>query len=177
MADKEKFEIEGLKDIQKALDKLPTKIKGKVLRRANRMQANKVKKAVKAAAPENTKSSKISFKRVKSGKNKGKRRVVKHSIKANIKTASDRSNLSGVLVGIDKIAFQARFIEYGTKNRKTKGKGKYRAGAGRGSVKAKPFFMPTVDRMIPKIIKELNTSYGDIISESLRKQSKLIKRK
>jgi HK97 gp10 family phage protein len=167
---KQKYKIEGLREVQDALRKLPTKVKGKVLRNVNRKQAHEVKKSIIAAAPENKKSSKISFKRMKAGKNKGKLRTQKNSIKHNVKVNNDRTNTSGVLVGVTNRAYHARFIEKGTKRRVTRGRGKYRAGASRGSMTKRPFIEPTIDHKVPGIINKINNEYGDLVAKFLRKE-------
>jgi HK97 gp10 family phage protein len=98
------IEIQGMKEINLILKKLPATVHAKALQSVHRTAANKVVKAEMIAnAPEGAK---------------------KH-----IKVGVDKENPTGVTVGIKKSGFKYRWQEYGTEIRKTEkgaGRGKVR---------------------------------------------------
>lgn len=66
----------------------------------------------------------------------------------------------------------AHLMEYGTKQRKLKGKGQYRAGTNRGAVRARPFVQPAWDKTKGQILGTIKQNVRDAfkkyVSSSIR---------
>ena len=90
---KSKIELDGVKELFQALDKLPTVLKAQTLRSVNRQAAKITQKEMKSKSPS-------------------------ERVKVSIKIQADRSNKSGVMVG--PTLNWARWFEYGTKVRTTR---------------------------------------------------------
>ena len=90
---KSRVELDGLKELFKALDGLPNVLKAQTLRSVNRQAAKIPQKEMKSKSPSRTVSD-------------------------SIKIQADRSNKSGVMVG--PTYHLARWFEYGTKVRATR---------------------------------------------------------
>lgn len=162
---REPIRIEGLKDVYKALNGLPPNVKGAALRSVHRKAAAITQGEMVRRAP------------VGSSRTSNTRREKKMGdLRDNIKIGNDRENLSGVIVGVFN-AFWARFIERGTKQRTTQGRGKYRAGANRGKVTARPFIEPAIESTYQKTAKYINKNYMQIIKSYLQRKNKRISKK
>lgn len=150
MAKSTKIEIEGIRNVYRMMDKLDRKTKGRVLSRVHRKPANKVKKALLAAAPESRNNTLRNPK--------------------NITISKGKTNLSAIVVGYNTNAFMARFFEKGTRERRTK------LGYSRGRHPRRPFIERTHNIEGPKAIKEISKDYEKLVTSSLKSEARRTKR-
>jgi HK97 gp10 family phage protein len=151
--------VTGVREIDTFLKGLPSKFSHRIVQAANAKAAKPLINAEKMLAP----------------KSEGDLRDSIGVKKASIK----RANAIGeIKVGplYRKGGRVAHLIEYGTKQRQTKGKGKYkvyRAGANRGRVTPKPFVEPafnrTKDTVTGSIIDELKKATIAFANRTLKK--------
>ena len=122
------IEIFGIDQLQKVLEDLPDVLGVELLQKINQEGAKVIKDEMKARAP-----------------------VGNDTIQDAVKIERGREDKTSVLVGVGSKAFKARWIEFGTRNRTTSGKGPVQFGsASRGSIIAKPFVAPAVEASIDK---------------------------
>lgn len=143
------FKIDGLKDVEKALEVLPKNLQGNVLRTANRRLVAPIRKEVKSQIP---------------------KRTGKAARELKIKTS--RSDKTAVQLGFTSDAFYMRFIERGTRVRQTL------SGNSKGSITARPFIERAYERGSREIIKnKAPKEYGDIVADILQKKSNRIRKR
>lgn len=155
-----KFSIEGIAQAKKILDMLPKVANDKIIYDINRAGANIVKKELQANAPDGDNDSKSSDK-----------------IQANIVVQKNREHRNAVSIGFAKKVFYVRFIEFGTKIRETLGRGRYKKGANRGAVQAKPFIKQSHETAAPKVIDFFQTNFLKLVNKSLKRQIKRLKKR
>lgn len=143
MSDKIKLEIEGLEEIRQALNSMPVKLSQQVLGKANRDILNKI---VKPELKINLPYSGDKYKRA-------------------IKTEKYKNAFAGYMIGYTTDVYWLRFMEKGTKVRKTK------KGYNRGAITSpRPFIQRTLNQSSDKVIKNIKTEYGSIILNIIEKQ-------
>jgi hypothetical protein len=148
--------VSGVKEIDKVLKGLPKQLQHRVLVSAHIMAARPFVQAAKALAPQ--KSGRVK-------KNIGSSGVPQR--KANI--------VGETLSGQRSRGYVGRFIEYGTKKRETLGRGrkkKYKAGANRGRVEAKPYLEPAFNQTKTMIISRINESVGKTLFSFMKRTIK-----
>ena len=144
------IDVLGAVELMKVLDDLPNDLGVKVLKTINRSGANIFRNEIRAASPGET-------------------------IPKNIKVQSDKFNKTGFLVGIGRDAFMARFKEFGTVVRKTKGKGKVqKKAANRGQMTAKPFIQPAIERVMEQAITAIFDGAGKRVYNFLRRETRKV---
>jgi hypothetical protein len=99
---------------------------------------------------------------------------------------------AGAYIGISSKAFWLRFVNYGTKDRKTKqakierikskryysvGRWGRREAANRGRVQGDHRIESTLDSRVNQVLKEVQENYSDLIFEALNKEMQKVKRK
>jgi len=138
-----KFQLDGADEIINALNALPAKIIVSLLRSVNRTaETQYIVKNLRSSIPYSA------------------------NIKRNIKVESDRNDKTGVIAGPSSDVFWTRFLEKGTKQRKTK------TGANRGSIIGNHTIEPIIDQNVPNIIDFINNNLGKEISKFLEKRIK-----
>lgn len=152
MANQIKFEILGIKEVQKMLADIPKEFSDKIQFDLNKAAGKIVEKELQQSVPVGNND--------KSSKNKAENNT--------LVTKSDSK--SGVYVGFNKRAWYVKLIERGTKVRQTKGRGKYKKKANRGTVNRKPFIEAAYDRAAPKAVKYLSDNYLKLLNKAIRKQ-------
>jgi HK97 gp10 family phage protein len=150
------FKIQGLTEVQKMLDQLPDDVNQNITQDLMMKAGGIVKKEIQNSAPEgnNTKRNKN---------------------KLASKVAIVKTDNGGVTIGFKKSGFYAKFIEFGTSVRTTKGLGKYRAGANRGTMNAKPFVQRAHEAAAPKAVDFFSNNFAKLVNNSIKKQLKNIK--
>lgn len=149
------FEITGLAELHKALQELPAKIEGNIMRGAMRAGQKVILDAAKAKAP------------VKSG-------ALRDSLR--IKTRSKNGEVSATLVAGNKDAYYAHMVEFGTAQhfiKPKKFKSLFFAGLAREVVdhpgaRPAPFMRPAFDGSSQQAL----TAVGDYIATRLPKEIK-----
>jgi hypothetical protein len=145
MPSNDTIELEGMKEINAILTKLPAQMHAKALQSIHRTAANKVVKVeMTANAPDG---------------------AMKH-----IKVGNDKENPTGVVVGIKKSGFKFRWQEYGTTVRKTK-KGKV-TGKINSKPFIRPAIDRSSDSVIKFIKDNYSILVGRFIKRNLRKVNK-----
>jgi len=99
---------------------------------------------------------------------------------------------SGAYIGITTKAFWLRFVNYGTKDRKTKqakierikskryhtvGRFGRREAANRGRVQGDKSISSALDSRVNAVLKEVQENYSDLIYEALNKEMQRVKKK
>lgn len=155
-----KLQIKGLKEIEKMLKQLPKDINDRVQYDLNRKVAAIAKKQMEMDAPEGNNNKKA-----------------KDKTRSNITIAKARGkgNRSGVWVGVKKRVWYSTLIDRGTKVRSTKGKGRYKKKANRGSIGSRPWIEQAHNKAMPSMINFINNSYAKVVNQSLKKQVKRFK--
>jgi len=142
MTIKTKMEVEGLKELDQALQKLPDKVGKRVLQSAVTSSIRVARKELKKAAPKGDKPSQASaeYGRLHKNLKVGKARTRKSSKSAFVSTGK---------------AFWGYFLEYGTKY-----------------IPAKPWFTPAFERVSPQIIDQLKKKLQTGIDKEFKKMRK-----
>jgi len=150
------FKIDGLEEIKKMLSELPNDVNEMILQDLMLKAGGIVKKEIIAAVPEgnSTKRSKASLKN---------------------KVAVVKSSTGGAQVGFKRSGFYARFLEFGTKVRKTLGRGKYKAGANRGTMEKRSFIQKAHETAAPKAVAFFSDNFAKLINQAIKKQLKRIR--
>jgi HK97 gp10 family phage protein len=148
-------EILGLEEIKKALAAIPKELTDKVLLEINKNVAKIAQQELQGAAPAGDNTKKAANK-----------------IENNVIIARGKSSKNSVVVSIGRRAFHARYYEKGTGARATKGRGKYRKGANRGSMGKRPFIAPSYVKSYPKMIEYFSANVGKILSRTLTRLQK-----
>jgi HK97 gp10 family phage protein len=147
---KKPIEIIGGLELEKLLDQIPVELNAKALRAINRSGALVYRDAIKAKTP-----------------------VGQDDIYNAVKIQNDRDDPTGLHVGITNKAFWARFIEFGTKLRRTSGSGKIQKKSGkRGSITADPFVGDAITAATPKAIDAIFTNAGQKLYNFLKRETR-----
>ena len=103
-----------------------------------------------------------------------------------------KGTYAGAYIGISSKAFWLRFVNYGTKDRKTKqakierikskryykvGRWGRREAMNRGRVQGNEDISSTLDSRVNSVLKEVQENYSDLIFEALNKEMQRVKRK
>ena len=136
------MKLEGLKAAHDILDGLPIAMQSQIIRGVHK---NIIRRVVAPGKPTN------------------------YGVDEFIKLTVDREDKSAVLFGIESRAFWFRFLEYGTKSRKTK------KGADRGVMKPKPFWGRYISSRIPNVIKDGSKRYMELIEKAILRKKKNIR--
>jgi len=154
----ESFELEGTKEVMKALDALQPKLLLAVLKGVERKALREnIIKPLKAALP------------------------YSESSERNIKIVSDRDDKTGFYAGITKDSYWLRFVEKGTKIRTVKEtkivpiNGEFRTfkeGQTLGQIIGKNIAIPTMLDNIDDIIEFFNEDFGSEVEKILKRRLK-----
>jgi hypothetical protein len=149
--------IIGQKSIDRVLKGMPKQLTHRVLQTAHAAAGKHTVNAAKLLAPEGPTGRLIDSIGV-------------------IKTPIGRANSLGEIhIGPRRgryKGFAAHLVEYGTVNRKLKGRGKYRRGTKRGRMKAKPFMDPAWRRTRDKVTGSINQEVGRVLINFMRRTIK-----
>lgn len=145
MANREFFEIEGLNQLEEALDILDSKTIEQIYSSVNRKAANKAVKRPLATSVSYINSAK------------------------DIKTRKGKKDKTAITVGPSTDIYWARFVEKGTEARYTKTTNAYR-GAITGQHKIERFY----DRQMQEVINFIRENYGEEINRILERKIKRI---
>jgi hypothetical protein len=103
-----------------------------------------------------------------------------------------KGTYAGAFIGISTKAFWLRFVNYGTKDRKTKqakierikskryyavGRWGRREAMNRGRVEGDGRISSTLDSRVNEVLKEVQENYSDMIYEALNKEMQRVKKK
>lgn len=141
-------EIEGIDEILRALESLPSKVGRKVLYDANReILSRNVLPGLRASLPYSART------------------------RRGIKIVKARGTDSGVYIGVSSDAFYLRFLEKGTKRRELR-----KNNANRGSINpARPFAIPTIEDKANAVLQAVAREYPEMIVLAIAKQLKKYK--
>lgn len=145
------IKIEGIEEIQLALEQLSKGVSERAIQEVFKEAAKIAREDLKSNAPA--------------------RRLRKN------KVIPIRARRGAVTVGYSKAGFIARFYEKGTKQRKLLGRGKYRKGTNRGVFRSRPFVERTFNAAIPKIENLIMNQTKKIMIRSLERYSKRLSKK
>jgi HK97 gp10 family phage protein len=146
--DPTRFTLNGAKEVEEMLKKLPLEVQGEILRKINRRGAVIAKEEMQRQAPPGS------------------------QIPEHIQIVNDEKNMTGVIVRPSKKVFYARYLEYGTEVRQTD------KGADRGQIPAgkKPFIRKAIDIAVPKILKYITPQYSELVKRKIEKYTKNIQK-
>ena len=134
--------LEGIQEAFAMLDGLPTHMKATTLRSVHRGIVNKTLKSNKPTV---------------------------HGVDEFTKVATDREDRTAILFGVLSKAFWFRFLEYGTKARKTK------KGASRGTMTPQPFWRRFIAAQLPKVVRKGNDEYTALIAKFIKSKLRRLK--
>jgi HK97 gp10 family phage protein len=155
MAAETKIDIIGAKELMAVMNELPDKLNVGLLRNINKVGAKEFKEEMKSNVP-----------------------VGSDGIFNAIKIQNDKSDKTGVLVGVGGVAFWARFLEFGTQIRKTKGGGPIQfKQASRGVMKPEPFLAMAIERVHPRALKAIFDNMGLTVTKFLKSNLRKINKK
>jgi len=144
------IQVFGAKELEAMFKSLPNELNVKILQSINRSGAAVYKSKLQETSP-----------------------VGSDNIYNSIKIERDKEDGTGLLVGPGTDGFTARWIEFGTVVRQTKGKGpKQFKSAGRGTIQAKPFVLPAIETSTPAAIQSIFVNMGKKVSAFLKSHSK-----
>jgi len=159
MASQTRIEIKGLKELDARLRELPVAIGRRVLSGALRSAALRIQKEAIARAP--VSSADVHKKGAK--------------LRDSIRTATvAEATASATVVIHTGRAYWARFIEFGTKNRRLKTKtimsdGKRFYGVEVGAITAKPFMRPAYDSKVREAIERFGVALGVSLDRAVKR--------
>lgn len=149
------FKIEGIKEVQQMLKKLPQAVNDKVSYDINRAAGKIVQQQLQADTPEGI-NDKASADKASS----------------NVIITRSKTSKNGVWIGFAKrVWYIVNVIERGVKVRKTK------KGANRGSITRKPFIEESHNKAFPAVVDFLTNNFLKLTNKSLRNQARRIRRK
>jgi HK97 gp10 family phage protein len=141
-------EIIGAKELIKALEELPNQLGVQLLRDTNRSGARFIRDELKGVVPSQKARNKIQIK-------------------------NDPDDKTAVQVGLTTDAYYVRFLEKGTIERKTKGKGpKQFKAAARGRITPRPFFDQMLERSSQSTVDFIFEKLGRTIESFLKRNIK-----
>jgi HK97 gp10 family phage protein len=151
-----KLNLVGIDAVQKILKTLPQDMRDNILYDINRAGAKIVQKEIIALSPDDPEETDPTNK-----------------IENNVVVTKGKGSRTLVQTGIRKRAFHSRFLEFGTRVRRTSGKkGRYKKQANRGKITPRPFIRRAHDQAVPKTLKYVSSNYLRIINRSLEKYAK-----
>jgi hypothetical protein len=149
--------VTGVKEIDKVLKGMPKQLTHKVLQTAHAAAGKHTVNAAKLLAPEGPTGRLIDSIGV-------------------VKTPIGRANSLGEIhIGPRRgryKGFAAHLVEYGTVNRKLKGRGKYRKGTKRGRMPRRPFMDPAWNRTKDTVRGSINQEVGRVLYNFMRRTIK-----
>lgn len=150
-----KISVTGIKEIDNVLKNLPLALQHSVLQSAHAAAAKPLVERERLLAPE------------------GPTGKLVDSI-GIVKTPFKKAGVIGeITVGPRrKIAPHSHLVEYGTKVRRLKGRGKYKAGTERGKMTKKPFAKPAFDQTKGIIERGIAENIGKAVIKTMRKYLK-----
>lgn len=165
MNDAAKYDIEGIDEVLNALETLPAKVTNRVLYDANRDIVTRVLKGdIISAIPYSSRT------------------------RRGIKVVRARGTQNGVFIGVSTDAFWLRFLQFGTADRYTTGKGKKRTltkrynrigrsgsdqGVNRGAIAPRETgVVSTINSKINDVLQAVTKDYGIFIVDAIAKQLK-----
>ena len=147
MADKQQFDLIGAKKFYSMMDGLPTATKAQVLKSVHRKIAREeIANPLKSHLPYGKTTTK------------------------NIKVASAKGEPTGIIVGPNTGSYWLRFLEKGTKPRKSRKGATWRGMTGHSLIEI--FY----ERKIKHVINRINKDYGKLIGEFIAKKLKTSKK-
>jgi len=150
-----KIDIEGWQEIYKALDQMDDQLRETIIRNVHKSVARQtIVKDMKAAIP------------------------YSNETKKGIGVKNVRGNKNAIWIGAMSDAWYLRFLEFGTKERKTRAKSrvKYKRSGGktptynRGRIRANPIITRMVDGSIEQYITLLNSEYGTELQKYMQRK-------
>jgi len=146
MAEDVVFNLEGADEVEKVLSELPSHLSTKLLQSYNRKVAKMyVVDPIRSSLPYSAQTEK------------------------GIKVQPDRQDKTKVMAGIGSESFWLRFVEKGTKERKSK------KGASKGRIVGRHRVVPIIENSIDPIIDYTNKNLGEDIAKFLQKRIKKLK--
>jgi len=147
-----KIEIIGMKELEKLLNSIPDSVAVDALRNINRAGGQEYKAEMQSQAP-----------------------VGSDNIHRNIRIQNDPEDKTAIFIGVSNKAYWARFVEFGTKVRTTKGKGPIIYGkANRGQMKPEPFIAPSIEKATPRAIDSIFQKMGKRVTSYIKRYTKKI---
>lgn len=137
--------ISGIRELQDVFNALPKVFQENVLYQAHRAAAKPLIEKEKLLAPEGPTGRTIDS--IGVIRDKGHGRNIGNVIVGPRRSKRYRGNA-------------AHLIEFGTKPRKTNGRGKYKVAANRGVMPATPFVQPAFDATKSQVIENISTEVG-----------------
>lgn len=154
-----KFKLHGVNEIKKALDQLGKDINDRVTYDLNKAASRIAVAEMKQAVPDSNST-----------------KTAADKVENNIVIKKSKSK-TGTLVGFTNRVFYVMFQEFGTKVRKTKGRGKYKQGVNRGRMPRNPWVQKAHQTAFPKVVEFFQTNYAKIVNRSLKSQLRKIRKK
>ena len=137
------IEILGVNELKKVLKELPNELGVKILQDINRSGAVEFKKSMQQKAP-----------------------VGSDGIYGSIKIQKDKEDKTALLIGPSRKAYWARFIEFGTKVRK-----------GRGRISPQAFIRPAIYSANSKATKSIFENMAKRVLGFLKRETKKTRKK
>lgn len=150
-----KVSVTGLKEIDDVIKNLPKAVQHSVLQSAHAAAAKPLVSAMKLTAPEGPTGNLVDSIGI---------------VKGNVKRANE---IGEIKVGPRRPkGSHGVLVEYGTKRRKLRGKGKYKAGTDRGLMPAKPFVEPAFVRTKGIVEKGIAENIGKSVIRLMKRYLK-----
>ena len=144
--------VYGAKELIKLFDEIPASLSVDILRNINRSGARIYKDEIRSSAP-----------------------VGNDHIYKAVKIENDRRDKTAIYAGVGSKGFMARFIEFGTAVRKTKGNGDVqKKPASRGSITPRPFVQPAIERATKPAIDNIWKDMGKVVLRTIRRAAKKV---
>lgn len=155
--------ITGVKEIDNVLKQMPLQLTDRVLSAAGVQSAKPLIDREKALAPEGPNGHLVD--------SIGAVRSAFRNVSAGNREVGE------VIVGPRRrkgryYGFHAHLVEYGTKKRATKGRGKYRAGSNRGVMPKKPFVLPAFTQTKNAVLGIYGQEVGKKLYQFMRRTLK-----
>lgn len=140
----------GAKELEQVFKQLPNELNVKILKAVNREGAKVYKSKMESNTP-------VGNDRIK------------------IKIANDKTNLTSIWVGVNPKQWWARWIEFGTKQRRTKGRGpKQFKKADRGKMNPRAFISPAIEAVTNQAIKAIFDNMGRTVNNFLKRETRKV---
>lgn len=153
-----KISITGVKEIDLVLKNLPDAVSHKVLSAAHAAAAKPLVEREKSLAPKGATGNLIESIGV---------------IRTSFKKANEIGEVKvGPRKGGRYKGFAGHLVEYGTKPRRTKGKGRYKKAADRGVMTKKPFAEPAFHQTKDEVEKRIAVEVGKSVNRTMKRYIK-----
>jgi hypothetical protein len=149
--------LTGEKDIDRVLIGLPKQINHRVLQTAHAAAAKPTVNAAKLLAPEGPTGNLVDSIGIQ------KTPIGRAGALGEIAVGPRRGRYKG---------YAAHLVEYGTRARRTRGRGKYRAGASRGTMPKRPFMYPAWIKTQAQVKDSINGQIGRVLYNYMRRTIK-----